>query len=109
MTYEEIYSMISDIGIPCAYYQFPDDSGQQPPFICFYYPRSDDFEADDKNYQCINELTIELYTDTKDFDLEDAVKAALEAKGLVWSWDETEIESERMHMTTFYTEVIINA
>lgn len=108
MTYEDITAMIALVGVDFAYYQFPDDSGKQPPFICFYYPSSPDFYADNKNYQRIENLTIELYTDEKDFDLEAQLESALTEAGLAYSRDETYIDSERMHMTTYNTEVVIN-
>lgn len=105
----EVSQMIASVGLPYAYYQFPENTGQQPPFICFYYPQSNDFVADNKNYKKINALTIELYTDNKDFVLEARVEEMLKANGLVFSWMETYIDSERMHLTTYYTEVIIDA
>lgn len=108
MTYKEIAQMISSVGIPYAYYQFPEDTGQQPPFICFYYQNGNDFLADNKNYTKINALTIELYTDNKDIDLEEKVEKALADNGLVFSWEETYLDSERMHMISYYTEVIIS-
>ena len=37
MTYQEIAQMIESIGLPYAFYQFPDDTEQAPPFICFLY------------------------------------------------------------------------
>ena len=34
MTYKEVNTMISSIGIPYAYNQFSEDEGQVPPFSC---------------------------------------------------------------------------
>jgi len=109
MTYAEIAGVIRSIGIPFAYHHFPENTGQQPPFICYYYPNSNDLKADDINYQSINDLTIELYTDNKDFALEAQVEAVLKDYGFVFSRDETYIESEKMYMVAYYTGVIINA
>lgn len=109
MTFQEINTMIDSIGLPYAYYQFPDNSGQQPPFICFYFPDNNDLVADNSNYQKIEGLTVELYTDAKDFALEAQVEAALKEAGLVYSRSETPIESERMYLVSYETEVIINA
>ena len=109
MTYEEIATIIAGVGIPYSYYQFPEDTGQQPPFICFYYPDRNDLLADDSNYQKIVSLTIELYTDQKDFDLEETLEAVLAEHGLVYSFDETFIDSEQMHLSTYYTDVVITA
>lgn len=108
MTTKEISKMIADIGIPHAYYQFSKATAKPPPFICFYYPNSADFMADNINYAKINALTIELYTDNKDFDLEQQVEAALIAHELPFIREETYIDSERMYMVIFNTEVLIN-
>ena len=108
MTYKEVADMIHGVGIPCAYRSFPEGNSPNPPFICFYYDGADDLKADNTNYVKIRPLTIELYTDNKDFDLEDVVEAALNSSGLVYSKDdETYIESERMYMVVYETEIII--
>ncbi len=109
MTLQEVSQFIESLGIPASYYQFDEDTAVPPPFICWYYPESDDFLADDRNYQKINALTIELYTDARDFGLEATIESALTEAGFVFSWDETFIDSEKMHLTTYYTEVLINA
>lgn len=108
MTTKEISRMIADIGIPYAYYQFSEATAKPPPFICFYYPNSADFMADNINYAKINALTIELYTDEKDFDLEKQVEDTLTAHGLPYYREETYIDSERMYMVIFNTEVYIH-
>lgn len=111
MTTQEIASMIESVGVPYAYYQFeennPNNPAPDPPFICFYYPTAEDFKADNINYAHINALTVELYTDAKDFDLEARVEAALTAAELPYAKGETYIDSERMYMTTYNTEVLI--
>ena len=109
MTYAEISQMISAVGIPYAYHHFEEGSGQQPPFITFYYQGDNDLVADNINYAAIRPLTIELYTDNKNFALEAAVESVLTANDLAFSRTETFIDSEQMYMVTYYTEVIINA
>lgn len=109
MTTQEIASMIESIGLPFAYYQFDEDTGQQPPFICFFYPEDHDVLADNVNYVKVNRLVIELYTDNKDFALEAAVEAALTGAGLVYSRSEEKIDDEKMYEVIYTTEVLINA
>ena len=87
MTYKEIADMIKGIGVPFAYNQFAE-TGQEPPFICFMYSDRNDMLADDSNYQKIEQLTVELYTEQKDFTLEAAVEEALTDAGLVYSKNE---------------------
>lgn len=107
MTYKEVSEMISRIGLPYAYYQFPDNTELQPPFICFLFSDDNDFIAENTNYQPIRTLIVELYTDNKDFALEQTVEDALSNSGLVYSRDETYIDSEKMNMVTYTTEILI--
>lgn len=107
MTYQEVKQMVESIGIPYAYYQFPEGTDQPCPFICFYFTGSNDLAADDTNYQRIRPLAIELYTDNKDFTLENTVEAVLNQHGFVYARDESYIDTERMNMVTYTIEVII--
>lgn len=107
MTYQEIAELLASVGIPTAYYQFPEDTGQEPPFICFYYGPSADMYADDSNYQKIDNLSIELYTDNKDFDLEKRLETVLKGADLTWTREETYIDTERMYEVIYSVEVII--
>lgn len=108
MTYKQIAQMIASIGVPYAYYQFPNNTPQNPPFICFFYTQNNDVVADDSNYQKVERLAIELYTDNKDFSLESAVESVLNANGLVYTREETHLDSERMYEVIFTTEIVIN-
>lgn len=110
MTYKDIATMIDAIGLPFAYDHFdadPQNPPPAPPFVTFYYPGSDDLAADNTNYQRIRPLTVELYTDNKDFSLEETVEAALNGAGLMYSRLETYIDSEHMYMVTYETEFVL--
>lgn len=106
MTIQQINNMIGEIGLPFAYYQFDEGTGQQPPFICWMIDANDDLYADNRNYQRIGVLIIELYTDTKDFALEAQVEAVLSE--FSYTKDSTHLDSERMHETIYTMEVLIN-
>jgi hypothetical protein len=107
MTYQQINTLVAGIGIPYAYYSFEEGTAEEPPFLCFYYTENNDLAADNTNYQKIEHLIIELYTDTKDFALEKTVETALNAAGLVYTRDETYLSSERMFMEVFEADVCI--
>lgn len=109
MTYQEVDALVASLGLPYAYYQFTAKTAQPCPFLCFYFPDSDDFKADNTIYQKIRPLIIELYTDDKDFALEAQIETALAAAGLVYSRSEVYVGSERMYQITYEMEVIINA
>lgn len=108
MTYKDIAAMVKSFGLPYAYYQFEEGSGQQCPFVVFYYPNREDFIADGVNYVKKTILTIELYTDSKDFAAEANIEDALEAHEMVYSKEETYIDSEKMFEVIYDMEVCIN-
>lgn len=107
MTYKEVATMISTIGLPYAYNEFPDGTQQEPPFICFLYPSSSDFIADGINYQRIRQLVIELYTPDKNIILEEAVESCLLAHDLAFTRDEVYIGAERMFQIVYTTEIVL--
>ena len=109
MTTQEVATMVAEIGIPSAYYQFPDNTEQTTPFVCFFYSGDNDFKADDSNYQKIEHLIIELYTDNKDFALEQTVESVLASHEMVWTRDEEWIESERMLEVVYEMDVVITS
>jgi hypothetical protein len=100
--------MIKSIGLPYAYFQFPKNTGQAPPFILFFYSQQDDLFADDTNYQKIAKLNIELYTKEKDFTQEEAVENVLQFYGFSYYKEENYIDTEQMFQIAYEMEVIIN-
>lgn len=107
MTYKQIASMVSSIGLPYAYYQFPEGTAQAPPFVVFFYVDTDDVFADDTNYQRIATLNIELYTNEKDFAMESTVEQILTNNNLTYYKEENYIDSERMWQIAYEMEVLI--
>ena len=107
MTTQEIATMVADFKIPYAYYQFPEGTGQATPFVCFFFSGDNDVKADDSNYQKVEHLIIEVYTDNKDFNLEATVESVLASYEMVWSRDEEWIESERMLEVIYEMDVVI--
>ena len=107
MTYKEIAAMIESIDLPYAYYQFPEGTGQEPPFVVFFYSNIDDLYADESNYQRIVTLNIELYTREKDFEKEATVEGILQNSGLSYYKEENYIDSEKMYQIAYEMEVII--
>ena len=107
MTPAQVKSMIDAVGIPSAYYQFADATGQQPPFICYFFTSSNDLSADNINYCRIERLNIELYTDVKDFALEARLEQILAEHEIFFAKEETYIDSERMHETIYTSDVIL--
>ena len=107
MTPQQVNIMLETIGVPVAYYQFKEGTGQQPPFVCFFYGDSNDVIADNSNYLRVDRLFVELYTDEKDFALESTIETTLNTNNLVFAKEQTYIDSERMHETIYTTDIIM--
>ena len=114
MTYQDIDTMVGEIAVldgdnlPYAYYQFPEGTGLQPPFICWMVDGIHDLYADEKNYQTIVRLTIEYYSDEKDFSKEISIETYLKNHCITYGKQETYIDTEKMHETIYDMEVVIN-
>ena len=108
MRYEEVDQLMDSIGIPCAYRSFPKSTDKSTPYLDYYYEGYDDFFADNKNYQKIAELRIELYTDAKDEDSEAQVEEVLDQAEITYAKEEIYIEDEELFEIIYESEVIIN-
>lgn len=109
MQYKDVKDMIQEIGLPYAYYAFPEGTAQEPPYVVFYYPYSDDLYADNSNYVGISNLTVELYTDHKDPGMEALVESVFRSHGIAWAKTEAVIESELMVQVTYVTEILLES
>ena len=109
MTYQEINQMVKSIGLPYAYRTFTTDDRSKkpkPPYIIFFYDSGDDLYADNSNYQRIERLSIELYTDNFDPELKGRVENTLKDNGLTYRREEVYLEDERMLMNSYEMEVL---
>lgn len=107
MTPSEVKSMVEELGIPSAYYEFADNTGIAPPFVCYFFTSANDMSADNINYCRIERLNIELYTDVKDFALEKTLEQVLIANEIFFAKDEANLDSERMHVTVYQSDIIL--
>ena len=107
MTRIDVADMIKNIGLPYAYYQFPEGTAQELPFVVFFFSGSDDLYADQENYQKIATLNIELYTKQKDFAQDQSIEDILNNNGLTYYKEENYIDSEKMWQTAYECDVVI--
>lgn len=97
MTHEEVVEMLEESNLPIAYDHFAEGEAPDPPFICFLFPGSDNFSADNIVYAEFQNLSVELYTDEKDPELEAGIENILTAHELFWNKSEVWIESEKLY------------
>lgn len=104
MTLIELNTALKTLGYPVAYSHFKEPTN--PPFICYRFTGDDDLKADNRNYKKVRDFDIELYTDRKDLDAEQAVESLLDELELPYSMSETYIPSEKMHQVIYSIQLI---
>ena len=105
MTIENLVEMLQKIGIPFAYDHFAEGESPKPPFICYLLPGSNNFAADGKVYFRINQVRIELYTDSKDLAVERKVEMVMDESGTFYNKSEVWIQSEKLYEVLYSFEV----
>ena len=105
MTHEEVKALVEEMGLPYAYDHFAEGESPDPPFICYLLPGSNNFAADGKVYFKINQVRIELYTDSKDLAVERKVEMVLDESGIFYNKSEVWIQSEKLYEVLYSFEV----
>lgn len=112
MRYTDFTRMLAESEIPSTYYSWPEDDSQHPapdpPYLVWYLPETNNFAADDKVYNVILTLNVELYTDYKDFETELGLEQIFDAWGLVWDKTESYLDDEHMFEVLYTMEVLID-
>lgn len=108
MTYQDIQTKLERTGLPVV--QNFWKIGQVPalPYIVYTFPNNSDFNADNTNYVEIVGMEVELYTDTKEIEIEKAVEAVIKAEFGPYDKTSSWISSEDMQQTIYSMEVVIN-
>jgi hypothetical protein len=105
----ELKEILEATGIPVAYSHFTAGDNEpvpDPPFICYLVTYSANFHADNKVYQSVQTVQIELYTDKKDLDAEAKVEAALNDAEIPFQSTEIYIDSEQLFEKIYEVRVI---
>ena len=105
MTIENLVKMLQKTGIPFAYDHIAEGESPEPPFICYLLPGSNNFAADGKVYFKINQVRIELYTDSKDLAVERKVEMVMDESGIFYNKSEVWIQSEKLYEVLYSFEV----
>jgi hypothetical protein len=100
----ELNDILKTTGVPVAYSHF--GKPQKPPFITYVVAYSSNFGADDRVYQEIENVQIELYTSKKDLEAESRVKAVLDANGFYYETTETYIPTEKLYQKIYEVRLL---
>jgi len=101
----EIEKMLERMNIPFRYFLFEEKEAVEPPFLVWYLPESNNFFADGIVYEKIARLNLELYTDQKDFELEERLESLLETESMAWNKTEAFLDEEQLYEVLYEMEV----
>ena len=108
MSVEQIEMILDKMDIPYRYHHFTQKEMKDInlPIIVWIIPGTSNFYADGHTYHKIRKLDIELYTEEKDWELEEKLENILTEQGIAWEQTVSEwIESERMWESLYEMEV----
>lgn len=88
-----------------AYRAFPVGSAPELPYICMLETETENFTADGQVYQKRQYVDIELYTEYKQPEIEEALEDTLNTNKIIWEKTETYINDEDMIQLIY--EVVI--
>jgi hypothetical protein len=104
MTLPELVQILKATGYPVAYSHF--SSAPTIPFITYLESSSDNFQADNRTYQRVRIVDVELYTDKKDVTAESTLETLLDSNDLPYETLEIYIESEKLFQKIYSVGVI---
>lgn len=114
MTYTEFDQLLGTICKPGtttplqkAYYEFQRDDPATLPFIVFYYPYRNDVMADDINYQHIEHVVLELYTEQICYPQEKIVEDVLTGAEIAYTKERNYIDSQMMWQIVYEFDLVI--
>lgn len=103
MTLEDLYQELLKIKIPVAHRKFKEGSNVKPPYIVYYKDKDIPFRADGKNYFNRIQISIELYTENRNRDLEKQIRKLLENHGFLFDEFHNYLSDEMMYEVLFET------
>ncbi|MES1047236.1 hypothetical protein FOA22_22545 [Heyndrickxia oleronia] len=109
MNLVQLKKILDETGYPVTYSHFtPTDNNPvpDPPYICYWTPYSSHYIADNKVYQKIENVQIELYTLKKDLTAESKLESVLDKYGIPYQTTETFIESENLFQRIYEARLI---
>ena len=106
MKLSDIATIIKGWKMPYAYYEF-ENTAPEPPYVVYFLDESDDFFADNINYQKNRTLYIELYCASKKNSLaqEAVIESSLITNEMPFTKANDYISSERLYVTVYTMEV----
>ncbi len=99
MELKELVKIFQNLNIPIAYHHFT--TAQKPPYLVYKVTSTNNFIADNKVYKKIRKVDLELYTESKNEELEEKLEAILCENEMAFVMFEAYIESENVYQVIY--------
>ena len=115
MTLQELCEMLSEPGFPVVHHEWKRDSvwkaGEPPgppplPYIIYLTPESDGIYADGVAALTVTHIRTELYTATKERDVEKALETTLKTHRISYEKDESAISEEGLYVAGYEFDIM---
>lgn len=102
MTLAELRILLDIIEIPVKYRAFKVGEAPALPYILFYVDSNEgSLKADNYNYAKVQNVTIELYSEEKDIELEEKIESILDSNHIEYDSYETYLDTEDMYEVAY--------
>lgn len=106
MNLSEFFEKLKTIGLPVTYEVWEKGNVPGLPYIVYYQTGKNPWYADNKPYYLTNTVTVELYTDYKDEELEASIEAFFDSQNITLSSiNETFWTDEHLYEVAYEFEI----
>lgn len=102
MTMKDFYQLVKTLGYPIAYHHFEEGRILSPPYLLYWVSGSENKGADNMAYHKQVEVVLEVYTKTKNLELEGQVENLLDNHHIYFDKVEVYVSSEKLYQVTYH-------
>lgn len=102
MNISELRETLGTLDIPVRYRAFNVGEVPSLPYLLYYTTDNQGtLKADNHNYAKVNNITIELYSDEKDIELEEQLESILDTNKIDYDTYESYLDTESMYEVAY--------
>lgn len=102
MTLKDFYQLVKALGSPLAYHHFEEGRVISLPYLLYWVSGSENKGADNMAYHKQVEVVLEVYTKTKNLELEGQVENLLDNHHIYFDKVEVYVSSEKLYQVTYH-------
>lgn len=103
MTRKELIDILKKTGYPIRYNSFK--TPPSTPYLIYLATDTDNTFADNKVYEKNTNYQVELYTDKKDFDVQENIENLFDEYEIPWESSEAYIKEEKLYQVIYFMMV----